>query len=175
MIETERSGERIVDLETVRQSIALSYVKAWIDLQPGPARLLGTVLPFLGAQDPSEDPAIRLSAAALDNHPDAHRKAWKGLRNAACAVHESKVEHTWFRWNAETEREVRCFANLSWTTEVRVDPVLREVELVFWPRLLDYLPRVLVPMRKFENRPLQVTLTPSANRSLTDYFHDRQP
>ncbi len=175
MIETERSAEHIVDQETVRQSIALSYMKAWQQLQPGPAQLLGTVLPFLGARDPGEDPAIRLSAEALDNHPDTHRKAWKGLRNAACGVHASKVQHTWYRWNAETKREVRCFADLVWTTEVRVDPVLREVELVLWPRLLDYLPRVLVPIREFANQPLPLTLTPSAKGSLAGYFHDRQP
>ena len=175
MIETEQRAEPGVKQETVRLSIALSYVKAWQELSSGPADLLGTVLPVLGARDLWDHPAIRLSVETLDNHPDAHRKAWKGLKNAARAVHDSKVNHIWYRWNPEKEREVRCFANLVWTTEVRIDPVLREVELVFWPRLLEYLPAILGPINAFAKRPPEVILTPAASGSLTRYVHDCQP
>ncbi len=176
MIEAELPADHVVDREIVQRSIALSYVKAWIDLPRAPADLLGTVLPVLAAQESRETSTILLSAEAFgDNHPDAHRMVWKDLKKAAIAVHRSPVRHLWYRWNPKTGKEHRCIADLIWATEVRADPVRREVELVFWPRLIEYLPAILVSLSDFETRPLAVSVTPTANRSPTDYFYKRQP
>ena len=176
MIESERSTERVVDQDTVQQSIALSYVKAWQNLPQAPADLLGTVLPFLAARDLQEFPTIRLCAdARAGDRPDAHRNAWESLEEAAIAVHQAKVRHLWYRWNPETEKEHRCFSDLVWTTEARFDPVAREIELVFWDRLVEYLPAILVPLSDFETRRPPARMTPAANRSLTVYFYDLQP
>ncbi len=174
MILTDRSAKQGVEQETVRLSIALSYVKAWQQLSPGPADLLGTVLPFLGAQDPEEDPAIRLTVEVLgDKRPDAHRKAWKRLKKASKEVHGAKVRHVWHRWNELDKKQQRCHADLVWTTEVRIDPVVREVELVFWPRLIEYLPAILEPLSKFNTQPPTANATHAVNGSLTGYCHSR--
>ncbi|MCY4119882.1 MAG: hypothetical protein OXG72_03065 [Acidobacteria bacterium] len=175
MIEPELPAEHVVDKETVRMSIALSYVKAWQKLPPGPGDLLASVLPVLASRDPGEDLAIKLSAEALGGkQPDANRKAWKGLKKTACAVHRAKVRHIWYRWNPETEREHRCFADLVWATEIRVDPVQREIELVFWPGLIEYLPLILGPIMEFKTRPPKADVATDAIEGLTGYFYGRQ-
>ena len=175
MIETEQSAEHVADKDKVHRGIALSYVKAWLSLPDAPADLLGTVLPVLAALDPEEPHEIRLRAAALgDEHPDTHRMVWKDLKEAAIAVHRSPVRHLWYRWNPETGKEHQCFADLIWAVEVRVDSVQREVELVFCPRLIEYLPTILVTLSDFATRRPTASITPTVNRSLTDYCHKRQ-
>ncbi len=175
MIEPELSAARAVGLETVQQSIALSYVKAWQKLPRASADLLGTALPVLAGLNPRDDPVILLSADAFgDNQSDAHRKAWKGLQKAANAVHQAKVRHLWYQWNQETGKEHPCVANLVWTTEVHIDQVVREIELVFWPHLFEYLPAILTPIRDFATRPPPATIVPTASRGLTRYFLERQ-
>lgn len=175
MIEPELPADHVVDQETVRLSIALSYVKAWQKMARGPGDLLATILPVLASRDPGEKLEIRLSAEALgDNHPDVNLMAWKFLKKTACAVHRAKVRHLWYRRNPETEKEHKCFADLVWTTEVRVDPVQREIELVFWPRLIEYLPAIVGPIKGFKTRSPRVSVTTDTNGSLTVYFHERQ-
>ncbi len=175
MIEPELPADHVVDKETVRLSIALSYVKAWQKMPKGQGDLLATILPVLAVRKPWEDLAVRLSVEALgDNDPDANFVAWKDLKKTACAVHRAKVRHLWYRWNPETEKEHRCFADLVWTTEVRVDPVEREVELVFWPGMIEYLPLILGPIAEFKTRPPKADVATDTIKGLTGYFHGRQ-
>ena len=161
--------------ETVRQSIVLSFVKAWIDLPPGPGNLLGTVLPILDSRDTRQDQAIRLGTGAVGNDdPDAQRAAWKELKTAAVALHQTPVRHNWYRWNPETEKEQLCTADLVWTTEVRDDPVARQIELVFWPCLGEYLPEILGRMAGYKTRALASPAALASDDGLTDFFHNRQ-
>lgn len=174
--ETERSAQYVADQDKVQRSIALSYVKAWQKLPPGPGDLLGAVLPVLAAREPSEDPEIRLIAEAVgDDDPDVHRAAWKELMKAAAAVHGSRVRHLWYRLDPETGKELRCFADLVWTKEVRVDSLRREVELVFCRRLIEYLPAILGPLGESATRPPSVNVKPATSGGLTAYCHERQP
>lgn len=174
MIETAQSAERAVDKEAVRESIALSYVKAWQNLPQAPADLLGTVLPVLAAQNPQKKPIVLLNAETLgDNHPDALHMGWKGLKKAAIAVHRTKVRHVWHQWEPETEIEHRCIAELVWTTEVHIDAKGQEVILVFSPGLFEYLPAILGPLSDFYKSAPSAKAAAAAPGSLTDYIHDR--
>ncbi len=126
------------DLE--RHALALAFFNSLDAMPTRPRLLILNVLPTLATRGPDERFAVRL--VPPEPPGDAKDKPFRRLVRAARAVHRRLVRHPFVPRNPGAG-DRRVDADLAWTTEVRVEPAARRVELVFWDGLRPLMPELI--------------------------------
>ena len=130
-----------------KKVIAFAFFKSWEKLPSRAASLLAHVLPVLINRAPDEHLAVGIGLPNnLPAEPNTdRRKEFKSLVRTARKLNRAKVRCLWWSPNEDHRPDQtyrRHTVELTWTTEVRVNPAIDRIDLVFWEGMRPVLPHL---------------------------------
>ena len=124
--------------------IAFAFFRSWERLPPRAASMLAQVIPVLINRASDEPLAVGIGLPG-DGAPEPdtdRRKEFKALVRTVRKLHSAKVRCLWWAPNEDYSPEQiywRHSVDLAWTTELRSNPKIGQVEVVFGENLRPVL------------------------------------